>query len=61
MNLNEKLCEIIDTDSGFDNQEMANKIEKLFDEEFSNLNRCITEQRELIDMLHKKYKVPASK
>ena len=61
MTLNEKLCHIIDTDSGFDNQEMANKIEKLFDEEFSNLNRCITEQRELIDMLHKKYKVPVSK
>lgn len=35
MNLNEKLCKIIDTDSGFDNQEMANKIEKLFNEELS--------------------------
>lgn len=33
MNLNKKLCEIIDTDEGFDNQEMANKIELLFNKE----------------------------
>lgn len=33
MNLNKKLCEIIDTDSGFDNQEMADKIENLFNRE----------------------------
>ena len=35
MNLNKKLCKIIDTDEGFDNQEMANKIEQLFNEELS--------------------------
>lgn len=61
MSLNKKLCHIIDNDKGFDNQELANKIEKIFNEESSNLNRCITEQRELIDMLHKKYKVPVQK
>lgn len=35
MNLNKKICEIIDTDQGFDNQEIANKIEQLFNEEIS--------------------------
>lgn len=33
MNLNKKLCNILDTDEGYDNQELANKIEKLFDQE----------------------------
>lgn len=33
MTLNMNLCKIIDSDEGFDNQEMANKIELLFNVE----------------------------
>ena len=39
MNLNKKLCHIIDTDGGFDNQEMANKIEMLFNDEISKYKK----------------------
>ncbi|WP_143392478.1 hypothetical protein [Flavobacterium psychrophilum] len=35
MTLNKKLCKIVDTDEGYDNQELANKIEKLFNKELS--------------------------
>ena len=42
-------------------KEQLPQLKKRIEDEIEKLNRCITEQRELIDMLHKKYKVPVSK
>ena len=55
MNLNKKLCKIIDTDEGFDNQEMANKIEQLFNEELSKYQHKALKWDELSEKIAKCY------
>jgi len=57
MNLNKKLCKIIDTDEGFDNQEMANKIEQLFNEELSKYQHKALKWDSLGGKVKKFYKI----
>jgi len=55
MNLNKKLCKIIHADEGFDNQEMANKIEQLFNEELSKYQHKALKWDELEEKIAKIY------
>ena len=55
MNLNKKLCKIIDTDEGYDNQELANTIEQLFNEQLINYQHKALKWDEFHDKIAKCY------
>jgi hypothetical protein len=55
MTLNKKLCKIIDTDKGYDNQRLANTIEQLFEEQLSKYQHKALKWDELHDKIAKCY------
>ena len=55
MKLNTKLCKIIDSDKGYDNKGVADKIEQLFDEELSKYQHKALKWDELENKIAKCY------